>query len=202
MDRRGVLKFLALSSALPAMPGGVLAAFREIHSSLGSVPSLKILTPHQNATVVALSELIIPATNTPGAKDTRVNEFIDRVVAEWYSDEERSRFLAGLADVDARTQHLFQTDFADASPTQQTVILGALGEEMAEAMAALAAAPRGYRGSAPEPDGNFYLIFRQLTLTGYFTSEAGFTLQLHEEIIPGRYDGCVPPSSAAQTKGS
>lgn len=202
MDRRDVLRFLALGSALPAMPGGVLAAFREIHTSLGSVPSLKIFTPEQNATVIALSDLLIPATDTPGAKSTRVNEFIDRIVADWYSEEERERFLAGLADVDARSERLFQKDFVHASAAQQSEILCALGEEMAEAREALAAAPRGYRGSAAEPAGNFYLMFRELTLTGYFTSEAGFTLQLHEEIIPGRYDGCVPLPSAGPTKGT
>jgi hypothetical protein len=62
--------------------------------------------------------------------------------------------------------------------------------------------PRGYRGSLPEPENNFYFMFRQLTLTGYFTSEAGFTQQLHEEIIPGRFDGCIPPASTAPAKGS
>jgi glucoside 3-dehydrogenase (cytochrome c) hitch-hiker subunit len=202
LDRRDVLKHLAVCTALPAMPAELLAFSRKIHASLGSTPALKALSPHQDATVTAMADLIIPATETPGAKAVRVNEFIDRIVAEWYSDEDRARFLAGLADVDARTQKLFQKDFAVAMPAQQSEILRALGDEMAEATAALAAAPRGYRGATPEPANNFYLMFRQLTLTGYFTSEPGFTLQLREEIVPGRYDGCVPLTSPAQAKGS
>lgn len=184
------------------MPAEIIAAFREIHAGLGSAPALRVLTAHQDATVTAMAELIIPATDTPGAKAVRVNEFIDHIVAEWYSDEDRTRFLAGIADVDTRTQALFQKNLVDASPLQQSEVLRALGEEMAEAADALSAAPAGYRGSSPEPEGNFYLIFRQLTLTGYFTSEAGFTQQLHEEIIPGRFDGCVPVPSATGTKGS
>lgn len=202
MDRRGVLKLLAVSSALPTVPAEWMAAFRAIHASLGSAPALRILTPHQDATVTAMAELILPQTDTLGAKAVRVNEFIDRIVAEWYSDEDRARFLAGLASVDARTQSLFKSDFVDASPEQQSEILRLLGEEMAQATQALAEAPRGYRGADPEPDDNFYFMFRQLTLTGYFTSETGFTEQLHEEIIPGRFDGCVPTEPSTPSRSS
>jgi hypothetical protein len=149
-----------------------------------------------------MAELILPQTDTPGAKAVRVNEFIDHIVADWYSDQDRVRFLAGLADVDARTQGLFKKDFVDASAEQQSEILRALGEEMAQAREALATAPRGYRGADPEPDDNFYFMFRQLTLTGYFTSEAGFTQQLREEIIPGRFDGCIPFEARTPSKSS
>ena len=202
MDRRELLKFVALGTALPAMPAEVLAALREVHAGLASNPPRKVFTAHQDATVATMAELIIPATDTPGAKAARVNEFIDHIVADWYSGEERARFLAGLADVDSRAQSQFQKNFVDASLAQQSEILRALGAEMAHATAVLATAPRGYRGSTPEPEDNFYFMFRQLTLTGYFTSEAGFTLQLKEVIIPGRFDGCVPIDSPAQSKGS
>jgi hypothetical protein len=196
LHRREVLKLLAFGSGVPALGSPLFAACREIHAELGAAPALKILSTHQDATVAAMAELIIPQTDTPGAKDVRVDEFVDRIVSDWYSDEDRQRFLAGLADVDARAQRLFARDFAGAPVDQQLTILRILGEELAEASAALANAPRGYRGEAPQPQNNFYLMFRELTLTSYFTSEAGFTQQLHEEIIPGRYDGCVPLPAA------
>jgi hypothetical protein len=34
-------------------------------------------------------------------------------------------------------------------------------------------------------------MLRGLTLTGYYTSEAGATRELDFQIIPGRYDGCI-----------
>jgi Gluconate 2-dehydrogenase subunit 3 len=150
-----------------------------------------------DATVSAMAERIIPQTNTPGAKAVHVNEFIDVILTEWYSEEDRARFLAGLASVDARTKQVFGKAFVDATPPQQTSILELLGNEMAQAFSALASAPRGYRGSDPEPEDNFYFMFRRLVLTGYFTSEAGLIKQLHEEIIPGHYDGCTPTSASA-----
>jgi Gluconate 2-dehydrogenase subunit 3 len=202
LDRREVLKLLTLGSALPAIPVEFLGAFREVHAVLPVVPSLKVFTPHQDATVTAMAEMIVPETDTPGAKAVRVNEFIDHIVADWYSAEDRARFLAGLADVDSRTQNLFQKDFVDASAMQQAEILRALGEEMAAAADAVANGPRGYRAALPEPDDEFYFMFRQLVLTGYFTSEAGFSQQLHEEIIPGRFDGCASFGSATPSKGA
>lgn len=202
MDRREIVKLLALGSTFPVIPGEALAMFREIHQRLAGPSPLKILNAHQNATVTAMAELILPQTDTPGAKAARVNEFIDHIVADWYSDEERTHFLKGLAGVDAQAQAIFGMSFVDASPLQQAEILKGMGEGMAQDVSALVAAPRGYRGSAPQPDDNFYFMFRDLTLTGYFTSEIGFTKQLHEEIIPGHFEGCTPVAAREPAKGS
>jgi hypothetical protein len=201
LDRREVLKLLSFSSAPFLISSNLLPAFREIHAALPAVRSLKALNPHQDATVTAMGDLIIPATETPGAKAVRVNAFIDHIVADWLLDEERARFLSGLADVDTRAQKLFQKDFVDASPAQQAEILRLLGDDMAAAAAAVSSGSRGYRGSLPEPETNFYFVFRGLVLVGYFTSEAGFTQQLHEEIIPGRFDGCIPANTSTAAKG-
>jgi gluconate 2-dehydrogenase gamma chain len=201
LDRREVLKLLSVTSAPFLIPSPLLAASREIHAGLPAAPSLKALNPHQDATVTTMADLILPATETPGAKEVRVNEFIDHIIADWFLDEERARFLGGLADVDLLTQSLFQKNFVDASAAQQAQILRSLGDDMAAEANALASGSRGYRGSLPEPDTNFYFMLRQLVFVGYFTSEAGFTQQLHEEIIPGRFDGCVPPGSSTPSKG-
>jgi hypothetical protein len=202
LRRREVLRLLAIGSALPAIPAPLLAACRAVHASVAETPALKALSPHQDSTVTAMAELLIPRTETPGAKDTCVNLFIDRIVADWYSDEERAVFLAGLADVDSRAQSLFQKNFVDSSLAQQAEILRSLGDELAQSVEAVANNPRWERGSAPEPENNFYLRFRGLTVTGFFTSEAGFTQQLREEIIPGRFDGCAPIEPTPQTRGS
>jgi hypothetical protein len=138
LDRREVLKLLSVTSAPFLIPSPLLAASREIHAGLPAAPSLKALNPHQDATVTTMADLILPATETPGAKEVRVNEFIDHIIADWFLDEERARFLGGLADVDLLTQSLFQKNFVDASAAQQAQILRSLGDDMAaEANAAL-----------------------------------------------------------------
>jgi len=184
------------------MPPQLLAAFQRIHANLPQAPALKTLSAHQDATVTAAAELLLPATDTPGAKAARVNEFIDHILADWYSEEDRKRFLDGLSDMDARAQKLFGKDFVALSSEQQAEVFRLLGDELALALEALASAPPGYRGEAPEPENNFYVMFRELALTGYFTSEIGATQALHEVIIPGRFDGCTPMASSTEQKGS
>lgn len=184
MNRRDAL--LALGGvALLADP--LYAAGRSLHARMGGGRGLQVLGPHQNDTVATIAELIIPATDTPGARATKVNEFIDLVLAEWYDAADRTRFLGGLADVDARSRALFTRDFTACTPEQQTQILTALDAELAELREAES---RGDAIEASTPQ-RFFGMMKRLTLVGYYTSEVGFTEELHDAIIPGRYDGCA-----------
>src|SRR5207248_705049 len=115
MQRREALRLLAATAALPILSRDAFSLFREVHEQLAKAPALKTLNPHQNATVTAMSELIIPQTDTPGAKAVRVNEFIDLILTEWYEGDERARFLAGLNDVDLRSRDVFGKSFIDCS---------------------------------------------------------------------------------------
>jgi gluconate 2-dehydrogenase gamma chain len=191
MNRRDALRLLATGAALQLAPDNLLAALREARALLGTQTTVRTLDRHQHATITAIAELIIPRTDTPGATDVRVAEFIDLIVTEWYDAEERAHFLNGLADVDARTQGLFGRNFVDSSPGQQTQILTVLGQQMSEEADALQDHARQYRDSPLEPNENFYYMVRGLTLMGYYTSEAGATRELDFKIIPGRFDGCV-----------
>jgi hypothetical protein len=40
--------------------------------------------------------------------------------------------------------------------------------------------------------GEFFRVFKRITLHGYYTSEIGFTQELKLEIIPGAQHGCIP----------
>lgn len=162
--------------------------FQAVHEQLPEQPVLRTLNPHQNATVTTISEIIIPQTDTPGAKAARVNEFIDLILTEWYDEEEKSTFLTGLTEVDARTRDLFGKDFVDCGEKPQVEILQALDDEVAAARAEFR---RGSSRRRP-PERNFFFMIKQLTLIGYYTSQVGFEQELHGEIIPARHAGCVP----------
>ena len=194
MQRRDALKLLAAAATLPLLSRDAFTLFQEVHQQLPQTAALKALDPHQNATVVTISELIIPQTDTPGAKAARVNEFIDLIVADWYDEQEKSAFLTGLADVDQRSQSTFGKDFVGCSDKQQIQILNDLDEE-----ASVKSEPtvrRRARNTAPE-EKSFFSMIKQLTLIGYYTSEIGFVQELHEEIIPARHAGCAPLSAEA-----
>jgi hypothetical protein len=190
MQRRDALKFLAAGALAPAAAPELFAFFQEAHPASGY--ALHTLNPHQNATVVLMSEIIIPETDTPGAKGARVNEFIDVILTEWATEEDRNNFLAGLAGVDKQSNELFSKDLVDASPTQQLALMRALDESIAMGPPR----PARHGNTIPEWDtqlkGNFFTVFKGITLHGYYTSEVGFSRELGLQIIPGAQHGCVP----------
>ena len=190
MDRREALRLLAAGAALQLTPAR-LFALRQARALLASQVVHRTLDNHQNATVAALAEMIIPRTDTPGAADVGVNQFVELILTEWYGDDDRKGFLLGLVDVDTRAKALFGKLFVECSPEQQADIMSALGEKMIEDGNALAEHTGQTRESLIEPYKNFYHMLRHLTLTAYYTSEAGATAALNFQVIPDRYDGCT-----------
>jgi hypothetical protein len=190
MQRRDALKFLATGALASAAAPDLFGFFQEAHPASGY--ALRTLNPHQNATVVLMSEIIIPETDTPGAKGARVNEFIDVILTEWATQEDRDIFLKGLAGVDVQSNELYGKDFVDASPAQQLALMRALDE----VMGTLAGRPARRGNTVPDWDtqlrGKFFVVFKGITLHGYYTSEIGFKRELGLEIIPGSQHGCVP----------
>jgi glucoside 3-dehydrogenase (cytochrome c) hitch-hiker subunit len=191
MQRREALRLLMAGGMLPAVPKDLLAFLAGAHPEAGY--TLRTLNPHQDATAVAMMDLIIPATDTPGAKGAKVNEFIDVILTEWAMEDERKDFLDGLAGMDKKSTELFGKDFVDASAEQQVTLLRAMDEAVATK------GPRRMRHNNTIPSdrdrqmkGEFFSVFKNITVHGYYTSEIGFSKELRQEIIPGAQHGCVP----------
>jgi hypothetical protein len=145
----------------------------------------KVFDAHQNETVVVLSELIIPQTDTPGAKAAKVNEFVDLVLSD-ASESDRKQFLKGLAWMDARSQELFGTDFVSAAPEQQTALLTIL------------ASPKN-KAFEDQVGIDFFKAIKGLTITGYYTSEIGMKQELGDDgqLFFLDYPGCTHPQHKA-----
>ena len=190
MQRRDVLRIFAAGAVLPVFSPELFALFRQAQPPPGY--KVRTLTPHLNETVIAMTEQIIPATDTPGAKGARVNEFIDVILTEWATPEERAHFIEGLDNIDKQSQKLFGKNFVDASVDQQLAQLRAIDD------AALAGrVARAHHGNhVEEPDqqlkGDFWEVFKRITVHGYYTSEIGFSQELKLQIIPGAQHGCQP----------
>jgi hypothetical protein len=201
MQRRDLLQMLATGAVLGLAPKEMFALVREARALLSAEAAPRTLDAHQEAMLRAMTELIIPRTDTPGATDIGTTAFIDLILTEWSDEVERTSFLKGLADVDARTQNLFGKAFLECSSAQQSQILVALGEEMLQE-ASDTAPRRRRRGLGGAGGAKFYPMLRRLTLTAYYTSEAGATQELHYEIIPDQHDGCAPasPEKEAQAR--
>lgn len=192
MDRRDALRRLAVAGIGTALaPAWVerLAALAHARAPqhLGSVEQAlkpwvpKILTAHQDTTVTAIAEMIIPATDTPGAAAAKVNQFIDAVIEDAH-EAERKEFFAGLTWVDTRSRELFGADFVDCAPDEQTALLTIISSGRNTALADRAGV-------------DFFKAVKAMTITGYYQSEVGMREELGDDgnMFFADDPGCVHP---------
>jgi len=189
MHRRDLLLNLGAALATSRLLGRSLddlwtigAGVNQRVSAAAPSPSGRLgpFSARENELVLTIAEHILPRTDTPGARDARVNEFIAVMVSEWYDAEERTRFKDGLADVDQRCQRQFGARFLEASPGEQEALLHWLEAEVA-----------ALRQAKRDTGRLFWPNFKGLTQFGYFTSELVQKEVLQTRIIPRRFDGCV-----------
>src|SRR5689334_13370154 len=98
--------------------GRIVKAETHAHEA-GALPPFKaaFLTDAELQQVAALCETIIPKTNTPGARDARVHEYID-VAMSVEPEPIQKRFREGLGWMDQYCQKLNKKGLADASADQ------------------------------------------------------------------------------------
>jgi len=121
--RLGLLIGGALSASTVA---GLLGGCR---AEPGATYTFRALSSDQQALVGRMADLIIPDTDTPGARAAGVPGFIDKMLADWMDEDAKNHFLAGLAEVDARAQREHGSLFMGLADAQQTALVAALDEE-------------------------------------------------------------------------
>lgn len=185
MDRRELFHWLSSAAGMAGLSGlapmelGGLGEWAHRHPP--STP-FRTLDPHAAGTVTVAAELILPRTETPGATDAGVTAFIDRMLDGWYSAEERDRFLAGLADLDARSRRRGGRDYVGLGAPDQLAEITALDAELT---AFRSAPPRGQ----PTP---WFGTLKYLTIYGFCTSKVGASSGLGVGPRPWRYEPCAP----------
>lgn len=176
LTRREAIRRTALILGMAISPS-ILTGLMSAQVAQGAARATpKYLNAQQLATAGALAERIIPRTDTPGALDVGVPGFIDLMVGGYMADDEKHIFLAGLADVEARSSATHRRDFPRLAPAQQDALLQTLAE------------------ASQNKEKTFFYQLRELTLLGYFTSEPVGRNVLHYDPVPGRFDPCVPIS--------
>ena len=192
MQRRDVLRFLTSTAVMSSIPMELFQSLQQARAQAHTSAGLRTLNAHQNATIVTITERIIPETTTAGAKGAKVNEFIDLMLTEWYDRPDTDRFLQGIADVDTESRKQFGKAFIDCSAAQQTRLMKGWDDGAMQYARAVKAAGKEKMPAA----GNFFYTVKRLTLVGYYTSEVGFTKELGKTIIPMKHAGCAPLSEA------
>ncbi len=130
-----------LAAAWPEVLAAQQHAQHTIRAVAAGAPAkLEYLTAEQAAEVEAITALIIPTTDTPGAREAGVVYFIDRSLHTFAADQQKP-FSDALAAVDAKRKELFpgSADFVSLTTAQQTEILKAIEQAPAFGMFRFAA---------------------------------------------------------------
>ena len=159
-----------------------------------------LFTSDNTAFLNEVADTILPTTSSPGAKAANVGAFMAIMVRDCYTPADQKTFVAGLGKLNDAANKKFGSKFLSLTPQQRTDLLIDLDKEQkaftADRDKQLSADALKHKGEANykglEMPNHYFRMIKQLTLTGYFTSEVGATKALRYIAIPGRYDGCVP----------
>lgn len=148
---------------------------------------LAFLDEHQNETLIVLSDLIIPRTDTPGAKEALVNRFIDRLLAAEPADSQR-QFLESLASLDGEAMARHRSAFRYLPQESQIELLGYL------------AYPHSldtWGESAEEIPGHAHFVrLKEWITRAFYRSETGMRELGYDGPAHGVFEGCTHPEGS------
>ncbi|MGV3504102.1 MAG: gluconate 2-dehydrogenase subunit 3 family protein [Adhaeribacter sp.] len=180
MKRRTALRSLALlvggTLALPAWASGWQA------SALAPLPSA-LADAGQTALLGELVETMIPASDTPGARELGVHLYILTMLADCYDKTAQRRFTKGLQELDQLVKAGYGKAFADCSAAQRLEILQ--GREAAAKL-------------LPPEQEPFFPFLKNMAIQGYLNSAYVLRDVYRYELVPARFHGCVPVKQSAK----
>ena len=187
MNRRELLRNSLLAMGVAAV--NPLAGARLF--TAGEDPSLELeragWTPiffnaHQNETLIELSEAIIPATDTPGAKSAFVNRFLDLVMSVEPPATQKT-FLESLAWFDSGAQERYKANFIDLTSEERLDLLNLVAYPHTHAR--WGTTENGFAGH------QHFTVIKRWTISAYYTSPIGLKEQGWDGwAARGTFTGC------------
>jgi hypothetical protein len=226
MNRRELLQRVATLMGGAVSAPAVLAVLNGC-SRRPATSAPIVLDDAQRAIIAELAEIIIPRTDTPGAKDVGVPQFIEAMLRDALSTEDQQSFVSGLEDFDAAAQRAQGKPFLQLSPERRATFAQSVHDSAVAAVQERRQRRRGWqkleqqgtvpvgqlrsikkqlttllssRESAKQSVRPFILTMKELTLLGFFTSAVGSTQILQYLPVPGRLQACIPLSEAGNGK--
>ncbi|MEQ9306942.1 MAG: gluconate 2-dehydrogenase subunit 3 family protein [Marinoscillum sp.] len=181
MERRKAIISMSLSTA----GLGLSSSFISLLSGCTSKPKMDYepltFSANQDLMVQTLVERIIPTTDTPGARQAGVHQFIDKVLAMVKETDEKIIFLDGLEALNVASRSTYGSDFVELSESDQIAQLQHLENQSEDS-------------SVP----SFFQLLKSMTIYGYYTSEIGASQELSYVHATGVYDGNYPYSKVGK----
>ncbi|WP_445191695.1 gluconate 2-dehydrogenase subunit 3 family protein [Sphingomonas sp. Tas61C01] len=174
LDRRALLR-----SAFLIVGGIGLAPEALAQAAAGA--GAGFFTAPERGTVAALCDTMIPRTDTPGAVDAKVPQFLDSLMTNWASAASQAKFRDVVTRLEKSARAELGMPLASAPAAARTAWL------TRQDAALLGANDAGYRD------------LKRLLLTGYYFSEPGATVELRYELVPGVWEPSIPITPATRS---
>jgi len=166
--------------------GGTAAAYSGYRwYDLKKTPDLLYIDQRKNL-IASLAEAIIPATDTPGAKEARVQDFIVMMIKDCTDIKSQNKFINGLHDLEHHCPSTYDKPFEQCSENEKHETLKYFEEKGRPFRGIVGKAQNRFLGKS------FFTTLKEYTVRGYCTSEIGATRGLWYKPIPGKYLGCIP----------
>ena len=178
-DRRQVLKLFGAISATCAYPfAGDDLYGQTVHEHPLPQSPVRFLNEADYKTIARIADLIIPATETPGAIQAGVPEYIDLVISR--EAQHQPVVADGLRWLDAQAKELGSDHFLDLEERAQLSIL----EPLCEAADSEKSSARNVQ---------FFALIKRLSADGYYTSRIGLIDELGYKgnTVRASYPECV-----------
>jgi hypothetical protein len=193
--RSTVLGALGAAATVPSAPAREFPAGYDASKDLER-PDWKpvFLDAHQNETLIILSDLIIPATETPGAKEALVNRFLDLLMSAEIAEIQRA-FIAALAYIDGECMRRYNSAFIYVPRQQQLEFL------------TLIAYPHSLEtwgeGQADFPGRTHFEKLKNWIVGAYYSSPIGLKELGWDGAFPhGMFSGCDHSASEHNPKAT
>ena len=188
MDRREALAKATLLLGA-ALSGPTLLALGRWGNATGLALRDKLsLSVQQKQIIAEVAEMIIPRTDSVGAKDVGVPAFIEMMINDCYYSPEHRSFMAGLVEMEG-------LKFLQMSASQKVETLKQIEQKAKEQMKAYNAQPIKFGDNQDMEAMNavkmglpFWRLMKELTLLGYYTSEAGTKASFEYVPTPGKFE--------------
>jgi hypothetical protein len=177
MNRREAVQYIGL------LLGGTLVGSSAFLTGCKTEnKSTKAFTDEDISYLDEISDTILPATATPGAKAAKVGRFMTVMVNDCYDENDQKVFHEGMEKLNDFSEKTYDKPFMKITPEQRHDLLVKLDSEQKEYMT----------NKKKEEPSHYFRMMKELTLLGYFTSEIGCTKARRYVESPGKFVGDLP----------
>lgn len=178
MDRREALKRTFTLTGVALSSSVTMAVLNGCKATGSPDWNAKFFTEEEIRLVSAITDVIIPETDTPGAVSLHVPEFIDIILSDCYEDAAQS-IRPSMTSWSEKVLASQGMAFYECKAQEKVALIQTLEEEL-------------YADRKKAWSSSFYMQVKMLTLLGYFSSEYVMKNLLDYKPIHTELPGCIP----------